>query len=64
VAWREDKRTGEADYDIDDDRIDSTTPSLFEEMNVPRKVQVFGRKLRDKVRLLRCGGHAPGVLLF
>ena len=49
VAWREDKQTGEADYDIDDDRIDTATPSLFEEMNVPRKIQVFERKLRAMV---------------
>lgn len=41
VCWRKDKLRGEANYDIDNERIDSSTPFLFDEMNMPQKIDLF-----------------------
>ncbi|HTR30417.1 MAG TPA: three-Cys-motif partner protein TcmP [Puia sp.] len=49
VCWRHDGLTGEANYDIDNERIDLSKPSLFHEMNVPSKRQVFESNLRRKI---------------
>ena len=49
VCWRHDGLTGEANYDIDNERIDLSKPSLFHEMNVPSKRQVFERNLRKRI---------------
>jgi hypothetical protein len=49
VCWRMDKQRGEANFDIDKENINPATPSLFEEMNVPNKCQVFERDLTDKI---------------
>lgn len=51
VCWRRDKLTGEANFDIDDERIDMQKPSLFEEYNIPKKIQLFELSLR--VNILR-----------
>jgi len=37
VCWRHDKLTGEANFDIDNERININRPSLFEEYNIPTK---------------------------
>lgn len=49
VCWKHDKITGEANFDIDNEKIDSNKPSLFEEYNVPTKRQVFERKLKEQI---------------
>lgn len=45
VAWKKDKLTGEANYDIDNEKIDLRQQSLFEEYNKPSKRQVFEKNL-------------------
>ena len=49
VAWKKDKLRGEANYDIDNEKIDFKTPSLFEEFNKPNKRQVFEKSLRENI---------------
>ena len=46
--WNQDAISGEANYDIDDDDIiRSGDKSLFNEMNIPKKVDVFRKRLVD-----------------
>jgi three-Cys-motif partner protein len=49
VAWKKDTLRGEANFDIDSERIDLVRPKLFEEMNKPNKRQVFEKKLTDEI---------------
>jgi three-Cys-motif partner protein len=44
VAW---KRGGDANFDIDRDRIDPAQPSLFSEYDVPTKIKVFEKELAE-----------------
>ncbi|MGV3589790.1 MAG: hypothetical protein ACO1OF_22475 [Adhaeribacter sp.] len=44
-----DFKTGEANFDIDSDKIDVRTPSLFAEMNVPKKLTVFHADLKKAI---------------
>jgi len=41
VVWKNDKLRGEANYDIDSEKIDLQSPRLFPELNVPSKRDVF-----------------------
>lgn len=45
ICWELDPQRGEANYDIDSDKINPQAPSLFGEFNIPKKMQVFGREL-------------------
>lgn len=49
VAWKIDPLTGEANYDIDNEKISSQSPFLFSEMNIPSKRQVFEGDLKAKI---------------
>jgi three-Cys-motif partner protein len=49
VAWKNDKLRGEANYDIDNEKIDLKAPSLFEAFNKPNKRQVFEQNLTDHI---------------
>lgn len=49
VCWRHDKLTGEANFDIDNERIDLNRPGLFAEYNIPTKKQVFDNVLKEKI---------------
>ena len=49
IAWKNDKLRGEANYDIDNESIDLTRPSLFEDFNKPNKRQVFEKNLSDNI---------------
>jgi three-Cys-motif partner protein len=49
VCWKHDKLTGEANFDIDNERIDIRNPSLFMEFNVPKKIQLFEERLKSKI---------------
>lgn len=49
VAWKRDALRGEANFDIDDERIDVLRPKLFEEMDKPNKRQVFEKNLTDEI---------------
>jgi three-Cys-motif partner protein len=49
VCWKHDKLTGEANFDIDNEKIDVKSPSLFEEFNIPKKIQVFEEQLKNKI---------------
>ena len=49
VCWKRDKLTGEANFDIDNERIDLFKPALFAEYNTPSKRQLFEINLKTKV---------------
>jgi hypothetical protein len=49
VCWKHDGLTGEANFDIDSEKINLTQPALFSEMNVPNKRQVFEEVLRTGI---------------
>jgi len=49
VAWKIDPLTGEANYDIDNENISTSSPFLFDEMNKPTKRQVFEGSLENKI---------------
>ena len=48
-CWKIDPQTGDSNYDIDQDNIDTQQPSLFREFNVPKKVQVFENELEKAI---------------
>ena len=49
VCWDLDSTTGEANYDIDDDRIAPQQKSLFVEMDVPTKLDRFNQDLEESL---------------
>lgn len=49
ICWEEDSLRGEANYDIDGEHLNKNQPMLWEAMEVPNKLQVFERDLRDRV---------------
>jgi three-Cys-motif partner protein len=49
VCWKHDKLTGEANFDIDNEKIEINKPTLFPEFNVPTKRQHFNNLLREKI---------------
>ena len=49
VCWKHDSLTGEANFDIDNEKIDSLKPTLFHEMNIPSKRQLFEENLRNQI---------------
>ena len=49
VGWKINNQTGDANYDIDDEKIKPNEPSLFAEFDTPTKVQLFERELKAKI---------------
>jgi three-Cys-motif partner protein len=49
VCWKHDKLTGEANFDIDNEKIDLNKPSLFKELDIPTKRQIFERDLKKQI---------------
>ena len=49
VCWKHDKLTGEANFDINNEKININQPGLFEEYNTPTKKQIFDNALTTKI---------------
>lgn len=49
IAWKINKNTGDANFDIDDEKINPSQPSIFPEFNIPSKIQFFEQELRYKI---------------
>ncbi len=49
VCWEKDELTGEANFDIEGEGINKDAPFLFQEMNVPSKIEVFQNELKGKI---------------
>lgn len=49
VCWNNDKLTGEANFDIQGERINKATPFLFQEMNKSSKIDLFQKELKNKI---------------
>ena len=50
VCWKQDTVLGLANFDIANENIDSSAPSLFAEMNRPKKLDLFEQDLAQKIR--------------
>ena len=49
ICWKADPERGEANFDIDEDQLDSSAPHLFSEMDQPRKLTMFQRDVRARI---------------
>lgn len=49
VCWKHDSLRGEANFDIDNERINLNNPGMFPEYNIPSKRQVFENLLKQKI---------------
>lgn len=49
VCWKHDKIRGEANFDIDNEKINLSKPGLFPEFNTPTKKQIFDESLQKKI---------------
>jgi len=49
VCWKLNEQTGEANFDIDNEKIDPMSPKLFADQDKPTKITYFERKLREKI---------------
>lgn len=49
ISWKLDKVTGEANFDIDNEKIDVNAPSLYSEFDIPSKRQLFENALRSRI---------------
>jgi three-Cys-motif partner protein len=49
ICWQKDKIAGEANFDIESSNIDPSTPFIFSEMNIPKKIDVFQTSLRESI---------------
>lgn len=49
VCWKHDRLTGEANFDIDNEKINVNQPGLFAEFNIPKKKQIFDNSLKEKI---------------
>jgi hypothetical protein len=48
-CWKNDSQRGEANFDIDEDRIHPVQRSIFPEMDVPKKLKLFEDDLSQKI---------------
>lgn len=49
ICWDKDKITGDANFDIDNTKIELDRPALFDEMNKSTKLNEFERVLSEKI---------------
>lgn len=50
ICWSINKNTGDANYDIDNEKIKPNEPFLFPELDISNKLQVFKNELQNKIR--------------
>jgi len=50
ICWSINEQTGDANFDIDNERINPMEPSLFEQFDLPNKIQHFQNQLKQKIR--------------
>jgi three-Cys-motif partner protein len=49
ICWQKDRIAGEANFDIEGSKIDVNAPFMFQEMNVPKKIDLFQTNLREAI---------------
>ncbi len=49
ICWQKDRIAGEANFDIEGSKIDVNAPFMFQEMNVPKKIDLFQSNLRESI---------------
>ncbi len=49
LCWKVDPQRGEANFDIDQDNLDSQIPHLFPEMDKPQKLNLFQEKIEAEI---------------
>lgn len=50
ICWGINKNTGDANYDIDNEKINPNEPFLFPGLDISNKLQVFKNELQNKIR--------------
>ena len=50
VCWTQNAQTGDANFDIDNQKINYEEPKLFPEQDIPKKIEVFEEELKRKIR--------------
>jgi three-Cys-motif partner protein len=51
ICWKINPQTGDANFDIDHEYINPNEPTLFQEFNVPTKLQLFEHDLKTKIMM-------------
>jgi len=49
VCWKINPQTGDANFDIDDEKINTNQPSLFDDLNKSNKLKIFAAELNKKI---------------
>ena len=49
ICWNQDPQRGEANFDIDKEKINPEKPSLFIEFNKPKKLLLYEKELQKKI---------------
>lgn len=49
ICWKINTQTGDANFDIDKEKISQNAPMLFSELNISKKLQVFEKELKNKI---------------
>ena len=49
ICWSINQNTGDANYDIDNEKINPNEPSLFPEHDISNKIQVFKNELKNNI---------------
>lgn len=61
IAWKADKVSGDANFDVHREAIDPGEPSLFPQMNVPTKVTLFEADLAKRILDGSCMNEASVI---
>lgn len=49
ICWKINPNTGDANFDIDNEKIDPQSPKLFAEFEIPSKLELFSKNLEEKI---------------
>lgn len=49
ICWKVNEQTGDANFDIDNQKIVKNQPSLFPEFDIPDKLSLFKEELKNKI---------------
>jgi hypothetical protein len=48
IGWKINTQTGDANFDIDEEKINPVEPTLFDQFNIPNKIKLFELELRSR----------------
>lgn len=62
VCWNIDPQRGEANFDLDGDKIDPSAPTLFAEFNRPKKIQKFQQEISEMILERRISNYKDALI--